>query len=75
MVPRTFYEDGDAIDAMVVMSEPTFTGCIIEARPIGLLRMRTSRSRRQGPCAAVKDPRNREHEGFFMIRRPTTWKR
>ena len=35
-----FYDDGDAIDAMVVMSEPTFTGCLVEARPIGLLRMR-----------------------------------
>ena len=40
MVPRTFCDDGDAIDAMVMISEPTFTGCVLEVRPIGLLRMR-----------------------------------
>jgi len=62
MVPRTFYEDGDAIDAMVVMSEPTFTGCIVEARPIGLLRMRDENGADDKVlCAAVKDPRNREY--------------
>ena len=62
MVPRTFYEDGDAIDAMVVMSEPTFTGCIIEVRPIGLLRMRDENGADDKVlCVAVKDPRNREY--------------
>jgi inorganic pyrophosphatase len=62
MVPRTFYEDGDAIDAMVVMSEPTFNGCIVEARPIGLLRMRDENGADDKVlCAAVKDPRNREY--------------
>lgn len=38
-VPDTLGEDGDALDAMVVVSEPTFPGCIIPAIPIGLFRM------------------------------------
>lgn len=62
MVPRTFYEDGDAIDAMVVMSEPTFTGCIVEARPLGVLRMRDEKGADDKVlCAAIRDPRNREY--------------
>jgi inorganic pyrophosphatase len=39
LVPRTYYEDGDPLDILVMINEPTFPGCIIEARPIGLFRM------------------------------------
>jgi len=39
MVPQTLGEDGDPLDAMVCVSEPTFPGCIIPAIPIGLFRM------------------------------------
>lgn len=38
-IPRTLYDDGDALDVLVMINEPTFPGCIIEARPIGLFRM------------------------------------
>ena len=31
--------DGDPLDALVLLDEPTFPGCIIEARPIGIFRM------------------------------------
>jgi inorganic pyrophosphatase len=62
MIPKTFYEDGDALDAMVVISEPTFPGCVIEARPIGLLRMRDENGADDKVlCAAIKDPRNRDY--------------
>lgn len=33
-------EDGDAVDILVLIEEPTFSGCMILARPIGMLRMR-----------------------------------
>jgi inorganic pyrophosphatase len=33
-------EDGSPLDAMVIMAEPTFAGCLIRARPIGLLDMK-----------------------------------
>ena len=32
-------EDGAPLDAMVIMAESTFPGCLIRARPIGLLDM------------------------------------
>jgi inorganic pyrophosphatase len=38
-IPRTYYDDGDPFDVMIVTHLPTFTGCIVEARPIGLFRM------------------------------------
>jgi inorganic pyrophosphatase len=38
-VPNTLAEDGAPLDAMVIMEEPTFAGCLIAARPIGYLDM------------------------------------
>ena len=34
-VPRTHHEDGDAIDVCLLMTYPTFPGCVVEARVIG----------------------------------------
>jgi inorganic pyrophosphatase len=39
LIPRTYYEDGDPLDVLVMINEPTFPGCIIEARPIGIFHM------------------------------------
>jgi inorganic pyrophosphatase len=39
-IPQTYYEDGDPLDVLVVTNLPTFTGCIVEARPIGMFRMK-----------------------------------
>jgi inorganic pyrophosphatase len=38
-IPQTLAEDGDALDILVMVNEPTFSGCLIEARVIGLFRM------------------------------------
>lgn len=38
-IPRTYYEDGDPLDILVMTNHPTFPGCIIQARPIGMFRM------------------------------------
>jgi inorganic pyrophosphatase len=32
-------EDGDPLDVLVVISAPTFPGCVVRARPIGVLDM------------------------------------
>jgi inorganic pyrophosphatase len=37
--PETLGEDGDELDAMVCVSEPTFPGCVIEVKPIALFKM------------------------------------
>lgn len=38
-VENTLGEDGDPIDVMVLMSQPTFPGCIVRGRIVGLLEM------------------------------------
>ena len=38
-VPQTLYADGDPLDAMVLTSEPTYPGIIVEARPVGVMKM------------------------------------
>ena len=38
-IPKTLGENGDALDAMVCVSEPTFPGCVIPVKPIALFRM------------------------------------
>jgi inorganic pyrophosphatase len=38
-VVDTLAPDGDPLDVLVCVSEPTFPGCIVIAKPIGLLRM------------------------------------
>lgn len=38
-IPRTLHEDGDPLDILVRINEPTFPGCQITARPIGVLKM------------------------------------
>jgi inorganic pyrophosphatase len=38
-IPRTLHEDGDPCDILVLINEPTFPGCQIDARPIGVLMM------------------------------------
>ncbi len=38
-IEGTLGGDGDPLDALVFVGEPTFPGCRIDARPIGLFRM------------------------------------
>jgi inorganic pyrophosphatase len=35
-VPETLALDGDPLDALVLVSDPTFPGCLIEVKPLGL---------------------------------------
>jgi inorganic pyrophosphatase len=38
-IPRTLYLDGDPLDIVVLVKEQTFPGCLIDVRPLGVLRM------------------------------------
>ncbi len=56
-IEGTLARDGDALDALVLVWEPTFPGCLIEARPVGLFRMADEK----GPdekvlCVPIHDP-------------------
>lgn len=38
-IPCTLGQDGDPLDVLVLVEAPSFPGCLIEVRPIGVLRM------------------------------------
>ena len=39
-IPDTLAADGDPLDALVLVWEPTFPGCLIETKPIGVFKMK-----------------------------------
>jgi inorganic pyrophosphatase len=56
-VPDTLAPDGDPLDVLVCVSEPTFPGCVVPSKPIGLFKM----SDEKGPddhvlCVPCNDP-------------------
>jgi len=46
-IPGTLAEDGDPLDIIVMVDEPSFTGCLMEARPVGVLEMVDTRENDQ----------------------------
>lgn len=79
-VPCTLAQDGDPLDVLVLLDEPTFPGCVVEVRAIGVLLMRDEKGVDEKLlCVAVADPvlghlrdlaevrehRLREIENFF----------
>jgi len=57
-IPQTHYLDGDPLDVLVLLSHPTFPGCVIEAAPIGVLYMSDEKGADEKILAvATKDPR------------------
>lgn len=64
-LPRTFDEDGDPTDILVLVTNPTFPGCIMEARPLGILEMLDTGQRDDKILAVpLHDPR---YEGYKDI--------
>jgi inorganic pyrophosphatase len=62
-VPETRAPDGDPLDVLVCVSEPTFPGCIVIAKAVGLFKM----SDEKGPddhvvCVPVGDPGWRDYD-------------
>ena len=56
-VPETLALDGDPLDVLVLVTEPTFPGCVMEVKPIGVFHMADEK----GPdekviCVPVSDP-------------------
>jgi inorganic pyrophosphatase len=55
---ETLAEDGDHLDVLIFTYEPTFPGCLVEVRPIGVLDMRDEKGRDQKVVAVpLGDPR------------------
>jgi inorganic pyrophosphatase len=60
-VPDTLAEDGDPLDVLVLTEDPTFPGCWINARPVGVMWMKDE----AGPdakviCVEPNEPRWRD---------------
>ena len=57
-VPKTLAADGDPLDALVLLEEPTFPGCHVRARPVGVFLMSDeSGDDAKLLCVTASDPR------------------
>ncbi|MFP5335316.1 MAG: inorganic diphosphatase [Actinomycetes bacterium] len=57
-VDGTLGEDGDPLDALVLLDEPTFPGCLIRCRAIGMFHMRDEAGGDDKViCLPARDPR------------------
>src|SRR4051812_30805976 len=57
-VDNTLGEDGDPLDALVLVDEPTFPGCLILCRAIGMFRMTDEKGGDDKVlCMPANDPR------------------
>ena len=60
-IEDTLGQDGDPLDALVLLLEPTFPGCLIRCRAIGMFRMTDEKGRDDKVlCVPLTDPRQ-EH--------------
>jgi inorganic pyrophosphatase len=60
-IENTLGEDGDPLDALVLLPEPTFPGCLIRSRAIGMFRMTDEKGGDDKViCVPFNDPRQ-EH--------------
>ena len=60
-VEETLGEDGDPLDALVLIQEPTFPGCLITARAIGMFRMRDEKGGDDKVICVPSDDPRQEH--------------
>src|SRR5438874_10277453 len=57
-IPGTTSGDGDPLDVLILVEEPTFPGCRVRVRPIGVLLMRDEKGEDEKILGVpVSDPR------------------
>jgi inorganic pyrophosphatase len=57
-MPKTWHEDNDPVDVVVLTTYPTFTGCVMKVRPVGLIVMEDEAGLDDKVVAVpIKDPR------------------
>ncbi|MEI6530360.1 MAG: inorganic diphosphatase [bacterium] len=60
-IVETEAADGDPLDILVMSDEGTFPGCVVQARPIGMLRMEDEKGKDEKILAvSARDPRYAE---------------
>jgi inorganic pyrophosphatase len=64
----TLGEDGDPLDALVLVEEPTFPGCLIRSRPVGMFRMTDEKGGDDKIiCVPAGDPRQEHLRGLDVL--------
>jgi inorganic pyrophosphatase len=67
-IPRTHAEDDDPLDVVVLVDDPTFTGCLIDVRPVGVLVMEDDKGLDHKILAVpLSDPRMRDVKSLRHI--------
>ena len=56
-IEDTLGEDGDPLDALVLLPEPVFPGCVLQARPVGMFRMTDEHGGDDKVLCVLTDPR------------------
>ena len=57
-IEDTLADDGDPLDALVLLEEPTFPGCLITCRAIGMFQMHDEKGAdNKVLCVPARDPR------------------
>jgi inorganic pyrophosphatase len=64
-IPRSWYDDDDPLDALVLVEDSTFPGCVVEARPVALMGMDDDGEQDDKViCVPTGDPRFDHIEGL-----------
>jgi inorganic pyrophosphatase len=68
IIPQTLSDDGDPLDVLVLMTNPTYPGILLEARPIALLKMKdTQKAYDKILCVAIHDPRYARYKSITDV--------
>jgi inorganic pyrophosphatase len=67
-IPSTRAEDGDPLDVLILMDEPAFTGCLVQAKLIGVIEAKQTEAgettRNDRLIAVAAESRNHSHIRF-----------
>ena len=68
-IPSTRAEDGDPVDVLILMDEPAFTGCLVQAKLIGVIEAEQTEAhettRNDRLVAVAAESRNHSHIRFL----------
>jgi inorganic pyrophosphatase len=66
--PQTYAQDDDPLDALVMTTVPTFPGCVIEVRPVGIFRMTDKDEMDEKVlCVPARDPLYDEYHDLSSV--------
>ena len=67
-IPNTLADDGDPVDVVLIIKQPTFTGCLVRTRVVGVMEMEDEDGKDEKIIGvALKDPRTSHMENIEHI--------